>query len=121
MNRKRSRKKSKRKYTKKYSNKNKHTMNRKLIRKSKSKRNRYKHKKGGAGFVKTLVKKPFQAAQRGLKSMERGSIDVEIPDDLNMKCGHCNHKNFKIYTIYAYGKFLYCDGCGAVCGFAGKF
>ena len=118
MNRKRSRRKTKRKYTRKLSNKKKHTMNRKLIRKSKSKRNRYKHKKGGAGFVKTLVKKPFQAAQRGIKSMGMGSVDVQIPNELNMKCGHCKVKNFKIYTISAYGKFLYCGECGAVCGFA---
>ena len=124
MNRKRTRRKTKRKYTRKLSNKKKHTMNRKSSNthfKSKSKKNRNKHKKGGgAGFVKTLVKKPFQAAQRGIKSMGMGSVDVQIPDGLNMKCGHCNQMNFKIYTINAYGKFLYCDECGAVCGFAAR-
>ena len=60
-----------------------------------------------------------QAAKNTLLASKSGEIKVNLPEGINMSCSRCKEwNNFYIYTIHAYGKFLYCGYCRAVQGFA---
>ena len=109
MNRKRTRRKTRRK-TKQNIRKNN--------TKSYNKNSRVKEKKRqsvGGGLL-------AQAAKNTLLASKSGEIKVNLPEGINMGCCRCGKwNNFYIYTIHAYGKFLYCGYCRAVQGFAARF
>ena len=63
----------------------------------------------------------LRAAKNTLLASKSGVVKVNIPKEIWMSCCRCGDwNNFYIYTIHAYGKFLYCGKCMAVQGFAAR-
>ena len=75
-----------------------------------------KRKSVGGGSI-------VQAAKNTLLASKYGAVKVNLPEGIHMSCSRCGDwNNFYIYTIHAYGKFLYCGNgkCMAVQGFAAR-